>query len=183
MKNFLLLLTLLLSAQAGATNYDIIYRFDSSVSNDYFTLKIDFDYVASNPVVFFEHEVLNYEQFVDVLLTGDNLPVFFFQSQLIDTNMALQLGNAGFGSTSMAGNSGSLTTLLDISGSAFFVSPAQPVDVLNFPSGWQPGHTLVDAFSPDQVTFVLTEITQVPLPAALPLFGLSLSILARRKRA
>lgn len=182
MKKPLLLLALLLATSANASNFDVIYRFDSVDSDDYFKMKVDFDFVAPQDIFFFDEEVFNYEQFIDVLLAGENFPVFFFEVVIIETNMPFQLVEPVWGYTSIVADDYPLKTILVIDGLGYFATYSEPLEFVHFPTGWEPGQTIEQFTTSDQIPFVLTEITQVPLPAALPLFGMALLILARPSR-
>ena len=186
MRKYILVLLFICTIPVGATTFDVIYRFDRADNDDYFTIKVDFDYVQGDSPFVFGTEVFSYEEFVDVANNGDDLPVFYFDIELIDTNMPLQPLGSALGTTLLIANEIPLVTTFDIEGLGYFETGMHAIDPLYFPTGWQPGLGVDGFFTfpdfKDYVLFGLTEVTEIPLPGALPLFGFSLLAFARRKR-
>ncbi len=184
MKKAAFLFVLLISVQTTASHYDVIYRFESQsqTNDDYFVIKFDFDYVAPDDLIFGDvQQVFNYEEFEQTFNNWDFdfAPVYFFEAVVVETNMSIGIGESIIGRTRITATNQPMSSIFGLGPSTALRTNYLDVEPQYFPTAWEPGLVLFDVETFDN--YLLTEITPVPLPAALPLFGFCVSLLTRSK--
>lgn len=157
----------------------VVYKFEDTHSSDYFEVLFRFDGGASCgincPVPPGDVEAENFDEFSASYDQG-NFPYFLFSVELVATNLmpGWYIPSRSVGYTSIVADVQPMKTAFEIEIFGYIEVNSLSIEREYFPTDWQVGADFLHIDSSVASGFILTEVTHIPVPAALPLFSFSM---------